>query len=316
MPLARLDGRAAVLYSRLVGQAERFHDAQLATRAERAPVTVVPGLVMLALRTPTLPPATHTNTFLVGAGDGAVLVEPASPYPEELERVGALVDEAAGRGVHPRAILVTHHHADHVGGALKLQEHLRLPLWAHRATIERLEGRVPFDRAIEDGERIPVGGAGPAMELVAVHTPGHAPGHLCFLEPATGTMIAGDMVAGIGTIVVEPTDGDMGLYLESLRKMIEAGAETLLPAHGGPITEAAACVEYYIQHRLERERKVLQALQLHPEGVTAPALLPDAYGDAPKAVWPLALQSVQAHLLKLEGEGRARRGPDERWRPA
>lgn len=305
-----------MFYSRLVGQAERFHDARLAARAEEEPVTVAPGLVMIALRTPTLPPATHTNAFLVGAGDGAVLVEPASPYPEELERLGDLLDEAARQGVHPRAILVTHHHADHVGGALKLQERLHLPLWAHQATIARLEGWLRFERAIEDGERIPVGGAGQAMELVAVHTPGHAPGHLCFLEPVRGTMIAGDMVAGIGTIVVEPTDGDMDLYLQSLRKMIDAGARTLLPAHGGPITDAAACVEYYIQHRLDREQKVLHALRLHPDGATAPALLPDAYGDAPKAVWPLASRSVQAHLIKLEREGRVRREAGERWFPA
>lgn len=294
-----------------VGQREKFHDAEVAEAAVRGAVEVVPGLRMIALRTPTLPPATHTNAFLVGTGE-AVLVEPASPYPEEVERLVGLVDQARAEGLSLRAILVTHHHPDHVGGATQLAERLGLPLWAHEATIERLRGKVTFERAIADGEHVELSGD-PAMTLVAVHTPGHAPGHLCFLEPRSGAMIAGDMVAGIGTIVVEPSDGDMALYLASLRRMVDAGATMLLPAHGGPIRDAAGCVDYYVRHRLEREAKVLDAVGHHPEGTTAAALLPEAYDDAPEAAWPIALMSIRAHLLKLEHDGRVRRAGEDRW---
>ena len=105
---------------------------------------VVPSLRMMPLRTPTLPPATHTNAFLVGSRD-AVLVEPASPYPDEIERVVQWVAAAAERGVRPSAIVATHHHPDHIGGATALAERLGLPLWGHRLTAERLRGEVRFD---------------------------------------------------------------------------------------------------------------------------------------------------------------------------
>jgi endoribonuclease LACTB2 len=295
-------------YSPPVGQTERFHDAEVAAAAQDGPVALSPGLRMLAVRTPTLPPATHTNVFLVGAGD-AVLVEPASPYTEEVDRVAAWVDEARQTGVTVRAIVATHHHPDHIGGAVVLRERLGLPLWAHEATQTCLAGRVPVDRTLADGETIHLhGGAGvPDMALTAVHTPGHAPGHLCFLEPTSGQMIAGDMVAGIGTILIAPDEGDMAAYLASLERMIEAGATTLLPAHGGPIRDAAGCVDRYVAHRLARERRVLDALRAHGGPATAAELLPAAYDDAPKAFWPLAVQSIMAHLDKLAREGKARR---------
>jgi endoribonuclease LACTB2 len=294
-----------------VGQTERFHDADVARAAALGPVALAPGVRMMSVRTPTLPPATHTNVFLVGTGD-AVLVEPASPYPEELDRIVAWVDDARRDGLTVRAILATHHHPDHIGGAVALRERLGLPLWAHGGTIARLDGRVPFDRALEDGERIELEGA-TDVSLVAVHTPGHAPGHLCFLEPSSGLMIAGDMVAGIGTILIAPDEGDMGAYLSSLHRMVEAGGTTLLPAHGGPIPDAAACVDHYVAHRLAREQRVLDALGAHPDGASPTELLPGAYDDAPRPFWPLAAQSIEAHLLKLEREGRVRRTGPERF---
>jgi glyoxylase-like metal-dependent hydrolase (beta-lactamase superfamily II) len=150
------------------------------------------------------------------------------------------------------------------------------------------------------------------VTLRAIHTPGHAPGHLCFLEERSNAMIAGDMVASIGTIIVEPEDGDMELYLRSLARMGELDSSMLLPAHGAPIEEPQRKLDQYVAHRLMREAKVLDALRAH-EGPALPIdLVPRAYDDTPKVLWPLARLSTEAHLIKLERDGRARHD-GERW---
>ncbi len=272
---------------------------ELATRV------VAPGVEQLALRTPTLPPATHTNSFVVGTRE-AVLIEPASPYREEVDRVVAWVEERKATGLTLRAILLTHHHVDHAGGAAELRNRLGLPIWAHAATAQRLEGQVEVDRLLEHGERIELEGPTP-VTLEAVHTPGHAPGHLCFLAREANVMIAGDMIAGIGTILIEPTDGDMQLYLQSLAAMDALDTAALLPAHGDPIVDPRGRLRFYIQHRLKREAKIAAALDLlsRDRPTAIQELLPHAYADTPEAVWPLACLAAEAHLIKLVREGRA-----------
>jgi endoribonuclease LACTB2 len=266
------------------------------------------GVIVFPMRTPTILPATHTNAFLF-AGDEAVIIEPASPDATELARFIAMIErEREQRGFRLREILVTHHHPDHVGGARYLAEHLDLPMRAHRATVERLDGSIDFDGTIEDGEVITLGRD---LALEAIHTPGHAPGHLCFLERRSGALVAGDMVAGVGTILVEKVDGDMALYLDSLARMKALSPTMLLPAHGGVILSPAEFLEFYRAHRLMREAKVLAALRgVSP--ATVDEILPHAYDDAPKAVWPLAALSLEAHLIKLESDGLVRRD-DELW---
>lgn len=274
------------------------------------PIQLVPGLSMLSLRTPTLPPATHTNAYLVGTGE-LVLVEPASPYPEELAQAIAWVEARRARGQTLRALVLTHHHPDHVGGAEAMRSHFGVPIWAHDRTAERLSGRLAVDRVLEHGERIELDGPTPMM-LEAMHTPGHAPGHLCFYEPASRSLIAGDMVASVGTILVEAVDGDMQLYLESLRAMAARDAARLLPAHGLPIDDAAARLAFYIQHRLGREAKVVAALESFAEPASLEELVPVAYADTPPYAWPLARLALEAHLIKLAREGRATRH-EARW---
>jgi ribonuclease/clavin/mitogillin len=274
------------------------------------PREVARGLWMLSVRTPTLPPATHTNAFLVGTRELA-LVEPASPYPEEVERLAGWVAGASAQGGRLRCILLTHHHPDHAGGAAQLRERLGVPLWAHARTAERLAGKIQIDRVLEDAERVELDGPEPLV-LEAVHTPGHAPGHLCFFEPASRTLIAGDMVAGVGTILVDPFDGDMQQYLASLHQLDALDSAQLLPAHGLPIEEPRARLRFYVQHRLLREAKIAAALGSLGREASLDEIVPVAYADTAPAAWPYARLSAEAHLVKLEREGRAaRRG--QRW---
>ena len=274
---------------------------------------VAPGVRLRPYGTPTLPPATHTNTFLLGPEGGELLlVEPAPPGAEALE------DLVRWAGAHGRvvALALTHHHPDHVGAAEALRARLGVPLLAHEATAERLRGQVTVDRCLEDGEVLRLAGRDPArdrqvQEIEAIFTPGHAPGHLCFRDVDSGVALVGDMVAGVGTILVEPRDGDMTAYLASLARLHRRGLTRLLPAHGGVLADPRAVLQRFRDHRLAREAKVRSALaEASAAGATpsrADALVPSAYAEAPRAVWPLAALAVEAHLVKLERDGFARR---------
>jgi glyoxylase-like metal-dependent hydrolase (beta-lactamase superfamily II) len=262
---------------------------------------VAPGIRVLALRTPTLPPALHTNVYLVGPPGGPVaVVDPGSPYPDQQAALDAvLADVAIAR------VLLTHHHGDHIGGAAALAARWQVPIAAHPATARRLEGIVEVDELIEDGAEVD--------GMIAVHTPGHAEGHLVFeLGEAS---IAGDMVAGVGTILIDPSEGDMALYLASLERMRARPPTLLLPAHGPPIPDGRGKLTEYLVHRRMREQRVVEALATGPRELAA--LIAAVYADTPQALWPLAERSLLAHLEKLEHEGRARRvdGSDRRWSP-
>jgi glyoxylase-like metal-dependent hydrolase (beta-lactamase superfamily II) len=246
------------------------------------------------VRTPTLPPATHTNVYLLEGRAGFSVVDPASPYDDERAALDAALEQ-----LPVVEIVLTHHHVDHVSGAAHLAARLGVPVAAHAETAARTRGRVEVTRLLAEGDRV-------ADELVVLHTPGHAPGHLCFHHTESGALVAGDMVASQGTIIVEPDDGgDMAVYLEQLRRLRALDASVLLPAHGPPIFDAAGKLDFYVKHRLEREEKVLAALSEQPR--TVEELVPPSYPDVPPMVWPLAARSLLAHLYKLEKEGRARR---------
>ena len=254
------------------------------------------------VRTPTLPPATHTNTYVVGRGELAV-IDPASPWDDEQ----AALDQAlAAAGERVALIVLTHHHLDHASGAAHLAARLGVPVAAHRETARLLAGRLEVQRLLDDREPVRAGGA----TAEACFTPGHAPGHLAFLVGGEGeerTLIAGDMVASVGTIIVDPPEGDMRLYLESLERLRALAPRLLLPAHGPPVGpepgRADELLAFYLRHRRAREERVVMALTDGAGRVEE--LVPRAYPDVPEAVWPLARRSLLAHLLKLEAEGKA-----------
>lgn len=270
------------------------------------------GIFVVPLLTPTLPPATHTNCYVVGE-DELVVIDPASPRPEEQARLAAFCRQLREEGRRFREILLTHEHHDHVGGVDALRAELGVPVRAHPATLERLRGKVHVDAAIDGDELIELPGL-LGLRLRAVFTPGHARGHLCFFEETTGALITGDMVAGIGSIVVDPPEGDMSDYVASLRALRALPVRTIYPAHGPAIPDGPAKLDEYLAHRAERERQVYDALIAVEEG-SAINLVPRVYADVPEALHPLAARSLTAILDKLVKDGRVTVDTDGQYRP-
>ncbi len=269
-----------------------------------------PSLWLRALPSPTLPPAQTTNHYLVGDAR-AVLVDPAPPGRRAQAELKTWLEQARAAGIEVVALLLTHHHRDHVGAAEFLRHTMGLPIWAHSATAALLAGKLPVDRAIGDGEVVASNRDGSAWQ--AWHTPGHAPGHLALWHAPSQQAVVGDLVAGEGTILIDPSDGHMGQYLASLQRIADLQPRVLAPAHGALQHQAVELLDHYRRHRLAREAAVLQALTAD---FCEPAdLLPSAYADVPRTVWPLALRSLVTHLIYLQEQGLATHA-NQRWRRA
>ena len=256
------------------------------------------GVILVPLRTPTLPPATHTNCMLLG-DDRLWVVDPGSPYPEEQEVLRRTLATLADEGRNAVGILLTHHHLDHVAGAAQLRDELRLPI-AATAEVAALLPDLRIDKLLRDGDRLEVGPRG----WRCLHLPGHTRGHLCLIEEGSSAVVAGDLVAGTGTVIIDPPEGDMTDYLASLRRLLGEKPGTIFPAHGPVVPGGAARLESYVQHRLEREEKVARALAQHGKG-TPSQLVPLAYPEVKPDLYPFAERSLLAHLIKLVRDGRA-----------
>jgi len=256
-----------------------------------------PGIVLVPVRTPTLPPATHTNCYVVG-GDEVVVVDPASPYEEEQAMLDRVLEK---RKV--REIWLTHLHRDHVSGANHLKRKLGVRIAAHSITSGDLAGVVDVDRVFEPDERLVLSG-NPGWNLRVIHTPGHARGHVCIFEEKFGSLITGDLMAGFGTIVIDPPEGHMATYFDSLRRMKELPVTALFPAHGPVTANAKEKIQEYLDHRVDRESKILAAWE---RGHRQPsAIVKEVYTDVPPAMHALAERSVVAHLEKLREDSRIR----------
>jgi len=264
------------------------------------PRKVARGVELFPTKTPTLPPATHTNSYAVGDRE-VLLVEPATPHEDERR---AWLDWARGiesQGRKIVGIFMTHHHADHVAGASFFATSLNVPLFAHAETAKRLP-ELNVSRVVDEPHVFDLGGPIP-MQIRVLHTPGHAPGHLCLYDDEGKTVIVGDMVASEGTILIDPHDGDMQAYLAQLDRLARLSAHVALPAHGKPIDEPTALFRHYIAHRSAREDKVVAAISGAPaQGATIDMLVPVVYADTPRLLWPMAALSLEAHLVKLVRE--------------
>lgn len=262
------------------------------------PTRLSPGVERFAALTPTLPPATHTNSYALGTRD-VLLVEPATPYDDERREWIAWAKGLESAGRRLVALFATHHHADHVGGAQFFEEQLGLPLWAHARTAALLDR--PIARALSDGDAIVLDGPEP-MRLDVLHTPGHASDHLCLFDAVSRTVVVGDMVASVGTILIPPGDGDMAEYVRQLSRLEKLDAKVALPAHGDAIDHPSRLFRAYQAHRAMREAWILKAVD-QTGGGTTDQLVAIAYADTKPELHPLARLSLEAHLLKLEAEG-------------
>jgi glyoxylase-like metal-dependent hydrolase (beta-lactamase superfamily II) len=249
-----------------------------------------------------------TNTYLVGTGPERILVDTGQGVPAYL---GVLERALARAGCRIQEIALTHGHPDHLGGVASLQGRFG-PLRVSKRPHAQFDLACPAPlNAIDDGSRLRTEGA----TLRAVHTPGHAEDHLCFVLEEEQSLFSGDNVLGVGTTVIPSEGGDLGDYMRSLARLEAEAPRVIYPAHGPRIGDGVAKIREYIDHRNAREIEILEALRRGDE--TIPAIVARVYAAYPPALHGPARHSVCAHLKKLEREGRVQRHGevplDARW---
>jgi glyoxylase-like metal-dependent hydrolase (beta-lactamase superfamily II) len=246
---------------------------------------------------------TGTQTYLVGTANDVAVIDPGPDEPEHLAALLAAIGDA-----RVTAITCTHTHRDHSPAAAPLAAKTGAPvIGCAPLVIESGEPRVdaPFDkfyapdRVLADGEQL----SGAGWTLTAVATPGHTSNHLCYALEESGALFTGDHVMGWSTSVVVPPDGDMADYLASLDKLYRREDRVYYPAHGPAIGKPKQLVRGMIGHRRQRERQIVKLLGEAPQEVMD--LVPKMYAAIDQRLWPAAAQSVLAHLIELERQGRA-----------
>jgi glyoxylase-like metal-dependent hydrolase (beta-lactamase superfamily II) len=267
--------------------------AQAATDEAPAPPPLVPGVARalsplvrrIVAPNPSKMTGAGTNTYLVGIDEIAVI----DPGPEDESHLDAVTGCGGDR---IRWIVCTHTHRDHSPGAAALREATGAEVlaWGNRDGLK-------VDRRLRQGDRIEA----TEFRLTAHHTPGHASNHLCYLLEEERTLFSGDHVMEGSTVVISPPDGDMAAYLESLERIRKLRLKAIAPGHGHVIDDPRTVLQWYVEHRLEREQQVLSAVQ--EAGTTKIAdLVAGIYPDLDEELVPVARRTVHAHLLKLAHE--------------
>jgi glyoxylase-like metal-dependent hydrolase (beta-lactamase superfamily II) len=254
-----------------------------------------PGIRRLVAPNPSMMTGPGTNTYLFGTEEIAVL-DPGPAIDSHLETIQRI----AGGPV--RWVLVTHTHPDHSPAAVDLVRATGAELIGTPARGGQYQDRtfVP-DRILNDGDRLETS----EFAVEAVHTPGHASNHMCYRHVTSNWLFTGDHVIDGSTVVIDPPDGNMKQYIESLRRVRDLDCNALAPGHGEIIHDPERVIDWIIHHRLEREAKVVAALTANPY-LTTSELVPHVYKDVDKKLYGWAERSLLAHLLKLEEDSRAR----------
>lgn len=244
------------------------------------------------------------NTVYLLAGAEPALIDAATGKPAFLDDLERAIRETGGGRL--ARVLVTHAHPDHASGSAAIAERwpdarfFKMP-WAERDTQYAVRWH-----PIADGDRLDAGDG----LLTAMHTPGHAPDHLCFFDEQTRTLFSGDLATLKGTIVIPASyGGSLAQYLASLKRILDLAPTRLLPGHGPPIDEPAGVIGRYLEHRQRREDEILDALRTGCR--TVEHIVSRVYENLSPDLLRPASESVLAHLLKLEEEGRVRRSERE-----
>jgi len=238
-----------------------------------------------------------TNTYLVGGGprNEWALIDPG---PVDEAHAQAVMAAAPGRITR---IFATHTHSDHSPGAASLKLRTLAPTFGRVADFpDRQDKTFVPDVVLAGGERIELDAG---VSLRVIHTPGHASNHLCYLLEEEKTLFTGDQVMQSSTVVINPPDGNMSAYIASLRSLASIeGIAWIAPGHGFLMDEPKRAFEWIVHHRLQREAKVLAAMQAFGPA-SAEDLLASVYSDVPEKMHPIAMRSLLAHLFKLRDDG-------------
>jgi glyoxylase-like metal-dependent hydrolase (beta-lactamase superfamily II) len=265
---------------------------------------IAPGVRRLVARNPGFMTGPGTNTYLVGTQRYAVI----DPGPHDLVHIERILEAAGGR---VSAILATHTHPDHSPAVAALAQSTGAEVFGRSAPVHgRQDATFAPTRVLGDGDAVRVGD----LTLRAIHTPGHASNHLCYLLEGSGLLFSGDHIMQGSTVVIGPPDGNMQLYLQSLARLQREPVTRIAPGHGTVIEDAQAEVARLIAHRLQREAKVAERLR-RAGRATIDVLVASVYDDVDPRLHPVAKGSLLAHLLKLEADGRAARdgAADATW---
>jgi glyoxylase-like metal-dependent hydrolase (beta-lactamase superfamily II)/8-oxo-dGTP pyrophosphatase MutT (NUDIX family) len=268
------------------------------------PVALLKNVTRVTAANPGAMTGPGTNSYLVGDPDtGYLAIDPGPDDPEHIEQLW----RAAGGDI--RLIVCTHSHPDHAPGARPLQAlcSIKPPiLGLPSADTARHASEFVPDRELAHGETLVLEGGGARHSLQAIHTPGHAANHLCLVLLEDGLLFSGDHILNGSTTVVDPPDGDMSAYLDSLDALAAActthDIEFILPAHGHVLGFAPRAIAHLKAHRLQREAKVIAAMQARPTG-DLDEWVELAYDDVPQRMWPVAKRSLLAHVQRLESLG-------------
>lgn len=273
------------------------------------PEQVARSIIRVPMKTRTIPPATRTNCYLIHDGGGWLVVDFGSPDSSAFSVLDEAVAKYCKGWKQVHGLVLTHHHDDHTGGLENWLSRFKEPVLAHPRTIAHLGRRLPPARAFPLADMDRLG------NLEVIYTPGHASGHIA-ISSGEGDLLCGDLIAGIGTIVIDPPDGSMGDYLDSLARVEATGIERGLPAHGPAAPGLPLRIRAYRQHRMARDEKILAALASFGAAATLLEVTGRAYEDVPSELHPVASRSALAHLLWAVERGLATRDAEGRYRSA
>ena len=283
------------------------------------PVALLKNVLRLTAPNPGVMTGPGTNSYLVGDADtGFIAIDPGPADADHLERLWRAAIHPDGTGGNIRMVVCTHSHADHSPGAAPLQalcSHTPPILGLPSAPTARVASAFTPDRSLQKNELLTLIPRGLEADLTinvshtleVIYTPGHAANHVCLLLREDGLLFTGDHILNGSTTVIDPPDGNMADYLDSLDRLYAASLEHdvqfILPAHGhvmgGQRGEALQVITHLKAHRLQREAKIKAVIQANPSG-TLDDWLPLAYDDVHPRIWPVAKRSLLAHVERIQ----------------